>query len=232
MTDTKKMIERIKALLAKASSTDHEAEAEVFFTKAYELMEKYQIDSGDLDKDDPLGNEHVAARKGQAAPDWDFRLMFSVAKYFGCRSIQVPSYGPTKYSSYDWNGHYVDLIGRESARITAIEMHKYLVSVVRRLGREKAKVDSRLNADAWARRIGVALQERLYLLAPKVDTRKTTGPNALVNVDKVLALYDKLHPDARKIKGPGALTNNEARNLANGIGLNLQTGGASQKLLG
>lgn len=204
--DTKK-IERIKALLAKAASTDHEAEAEAFFAKAYELMEKYQLDSTDLDKDDPLGNEKVAQRKGAAAPDWDFRLMFAVANYFGCKAIQIPDIDDLGYLA----GHHMDLVGRESARVTAIEMHKYLVKTVRRLGREYAQTNTfernkrdglkLLNADAWSRRIGVALSSRLNELARKPEQAKTdvAKANALVTVDKVAALYNRLHPTQERL---------------------------------
>jgi hypothetical protein len=43
MTD-EKMIDRITALLAKAEATQYPEEAEAFFAKAAELMEKYRID--------------------------------------------------------------------------------------------------------------------------------------------------------------------------------------------
>jgi hypothetical protein len=225
-----KIIDRIKALLAKAASTDHEAEAETFFAKAYELMERYQLDSNDLEKDDPIGNERVAQRKGAAAPDWDFRLMFAVANYFGCRAIQCSTFGDVynrRRGCYIFteNGHYMDLVGRESARITAIEMHKYLVATVRKLGRERSE-EMGLKPDICARRIGVALRIRINVLTPRPEKAKTetAKSNALVTVDKVLALYNKLHPDARAIKGPGAWTTNEAQKIAEGISLNLQTG--------
>jgi hypothetical protein len=230
------MIQKIKALLAKAASTTNEHEAEAFFAKAYELMEKHQIDSSDLEKDDPLGNEHVAQRNGRAAPDWDFRLMFAVAKYFGCRAIQMERYGAGtvrgRQYEYIWIGHEMDLIGRLSARVTAIEMHKYLVATVRKLGRERCR-EMGVNADTCARRIGVALAERLHELAPrperaKTDTAKT---NALVTVDAVKALYKKLHPDAKPIKGPAPLTNNMARDIADGVGLHRQTTHESVKRL-
>ena len=221
MTDLK-MIERIKALLAKAASTEHPAEAEAFFAKAYELMRAHQIDSGDLDRTDPVFHEHVARRKGRAAPDWDFRLMFSVAEYFGCECIQVPDYGTSSRGRYEWIGHYMDLIGRESARVTAIEMHKYLVATVRKLGREKAKANPVKNADWWARKIGVALHARIQQLAPKPEKAKTeAGRNALVTVDQVTAMVKKLHPDAEPIKGQ-TWTTESAIGIAEGIGLNVQ----------
>lgn len=44
MSDHEKMLERVRALLAKAASTEHPAEAEAFRAKADELMTKYAIE--------------------------------------------------------------------------------------------------------------------------------------------------------------------------------------------
>lgn len=221
-----KIAEKIKALLAKAASTTNEHEAEVFFAKAYELMEKHQLDFTDLDKEDPVGEEDTYERKGAAAPDWDFRLLFACARYFGCRGVQYK-----KYDEFKWIGHYMKLVGRESARVTAIEMHKYLVNVVRKLGREHAQ-EFREKPETASRRIGVALYSRLCALAPKPDkVNNQAGKNALVTVNQVEAyLKDKL--SATPIKGNGAMTTERARKLAEGIGLHLQTGNSSTLKIG
>lgn len=83
-----KIVEKIKALLAKASGTDNEAEAEIFFAKAYELMEKHQLDVTDLESEDPMGEEIGVSAKGRGGVDWNERLMFPVARYYGCKAIQ------------------------------------------------------------------------------------------------------------------------------------------------
>lgn len=124
------IVEKIKALLAKAASSDHQAEAEVFLAKAHELMEKHQLDAADLETDDPVdGEEYYTKGNVKAAPDWDFMLIFAVAKYFGCKACR----NTTKDGKWT-----MDLVGRESARVTAKAMHEYLVKTVRRLGREAA----------------------------------------------------------------------------------------------
>lgn len=212
-----KMISKIKALLAKAQGTDNEAEAAAFFAKAYELMETHQLDASDLDRDDPLGHERLFESKTGSAGDWDFRLMFAVARYYGCKANRT-------YYGYH-RGYHMTLVGRVSARVTAVEMHKYLVTVVRRLGRERA-AEMGLKPDAAARRIGVALHERLSILwsrnqkAPKTEA---AAKNALVTLDAVDALYKELFPNVRNVKG-AKLTNELAREAAGGISLNLQTG--------
>ncbi len=230
-----KIIDKIKALLAKASATDNAAEAEIFFAKAHELMERHQLDASDLEKDDPIAEDRVYRRNGAASPDWDFMLIFSVAKYFGCKAIRIDLS----------KGYEMGLIGRESARITAMEMHKYLVATVRRLGRTAAADctmvkfdrqgyrDGYLNADQCSRRIGNALRQRISELnvQQRPATSAQAGKNALVTVDRVLAVYKQLHPEATPIGG-SATTTTAARQIADGIGLNLQaTGGSGVRLL-
>lgn len=215
-----KIIEKIKALLAKAASTDSQHEAEIFFAKAHELLEKHQLDISDLSSDDPMGEEETYHAKGRGGVDWDGRLMFAVAKYFGAEAIQNQNGKDTSYT----------IVGRESARVTAIEMHRYLVKAVRRLGRENADA-MEVNADVAARRIGVALRSRLGMLAPKAPSAQTAaGKNALVTLDAVKLWIEQHHPDLSTIKGVSR-TNGMARGIANGIGLNHQAGYAAKGLL-
>ncbi len=238
--DKRKMAVKIAALLAKAASTTSEAEAELFLGKAHELMEKHQLEAADLEADDPVGNDRVYRRNGAAAPDWDFMLLFPVARYYGCKAIRCDLR----------KGYEMDLVGRESARITALEMHKYLVATVRKLGREKARGPDPIpywtndqdpeydeparymNDDQTIRAIGNALRERVGILA-RIEEAKNAqaatpaGKNALVTVNVVKALYAELHPDAERIGGVSARTTNAAREIAAGIGLHRQTGGGS-----
>src|SRR4051794_28415392 len=50
MTNDKRaaMLIKVRAMLAKAESTDHPGEADVFRAKAQELMDKYMIEMADL----------------------------------------------------------------------------------------------------------------------------------------------------------------------------------------
>jgi hypothetical protein len=142
-----------------------------------------------------------------------------------------------------WIGNEIILIGRESARITAIEMHKYLVSTVRRLGREAVgthefklyRKDSfgnmrwtgeYMNASQCARRIGNALRARLHTLAKQnapEQPKTQAGANALVTIDRLKNWLTEHHPNLKSINGTYS-SNSGARRLADGIGLNMQTG--------
>jgi hypothetical protein len=216
------IVEKIKALLAKAASTDSQHEAEAFLRKAHELMEKHQLEAGDLETDDPIHKTAGARANGGASPDWDFQLMFAVAKYFGCKGIQYWSQKKLD-GTYVRSGEYVMwIVGRESARITAVEMHKYLVKTVRRLGRENATPNQK--ADTLSRRIGRALQIRINEMCPDEPTAETpAGKNALVTLNGTLAKFQELFPDSKPMGGT-ILTSANAEKLAAGIGLNLQTG--------
>lgn len=222
------IVEKIKALLAKSAGTDNEHEAALFLGKAHEMMEKHQLDSSDLETDDPIDKSEGGRANGGASPDWDFQLMFSVAKFFGCKAIQCQEYK-------DGRWYYVmNMVGRESARVTAQEMHKYLVKTVRRLGREHAKETGR-NAGILQRRIGRALQIRISEMCPSEETvagsvKTAAGKNALVTLNGVLAKYKELYPDARPMGGT-VLTSKSATEIAGGINLNLQTGHSPKALL-
>lgn len=122
------------------------------------------------------------------------------------------------------------LVGRQSARVTAIEMHKYLVKTVRRLGRERCQ-EMGLKPDQAARRIGVALSSRINSLCPKPKEPSTqAGRNALVTLDALSLWLEKNYPNLKPIKGVSK-TNNLARDIAAGIGLNRQAGHSAQRML-
>jgi hypothetical protein len=246
-----KIADTVRALLAKAASTEFEHEAEVFLAKAHELMEKHQLSSADLEKDDPLGAENAYEVKNPYGTDWDFGILFPLARYFGCKAIRIDTVALYKDGKYK-PSFKMEIVGRESARITVIEMHKYLVATIKKLGLEKSKLNLRefrkfrknhwdemvwtgeyLNADQIRRRIGNAMIERLAILAyreEKKNEQQTTtaaGKNALVTLNGVNALFKQRHPEAADIKGAGIMTSNAAREIANSIGLNRQTGGGS-----
>ena len=221
------IVEKIKALLAKSASTDSQHEAEAFLAKAHELMAKHQLEAEDLEAGDPIDQSLGAKANGGASPDWDFQLMFAVARYFGCEGIQCLSCTDAEGNFKRAGQWQMKIVGRESARITAIEMHKYLVATVRRLGRENADKMG-LKAEQSARRIGRALQIRITDLCPKAPSAETkAGKNALITIDRTIAKFQELFPHAMDIGGPGVRTNSTAMAIAGGIGLNLQAGGAT-----
>lgn len=221
---------KIKALLAKAESTGNEHESELFFSKAYELMDRYQIDLDHLD-DDKLGEEDLLDRHGgvSGTAEWDFRLMFAVADYFGARALQTRKAGRA----------CVTLVGRQSARIVTAEMHAYLVRTVKRLGKENhtkmyENDDTHLSVSSATRRIGHALRYRIREMCNMRDAEgvsnmvnaphTTNARNALVALNEVDAYIENKWPDMDTFKSTGATVNTVSKELASGINLNLQAG--------
>lgn len=80
-----KMLDKVRGLLAKAESTEHEAEAEAFFAKAYELIQTYAIDETDLRDaggDDPIDTEKVWLPEPYSRAKVE--IAFALSRHLGC----------------------------------------------------------------------------------------------------------------------------------------------------
>ena len=67
------ILDKVRALLAKAESTQFEAEAEAFTAKAQELMTRHRIDRAVLNASDDLGDAPAGRRLGIDDPYADVR---------------------------------------------------------------------------------------------------------------------------------------------------------------
>ncbi len=83
------VLQRVRALLAKAESTSFEAEATAFTAKAQELMARHAIDAALLDGHDAAGEVPVAVRIAVDDPYVDAKslLLQVVAEHGRCRSV-------------------------------------------------------------------------------------------------------------------------------------------------
>lgn len=112
MTDLSKIKARIAAVLAKATSTTSQAEAETFLQKARDLMEQYQIDSVDVESNgqpaDPLGTSFTNWFQPNTPAAEKYECMAAVARFFGCK---VMYFGTSRRRR-------VDIHGSEAARAT------------------------------------------------------------------------------------------------------------------
>jgi hypothetical protein len=217
------IVTKIKALLAKAKSTDNEHEAIAFMQKAEELLEAHQLGLSDLDTEDPI-SAHFRRASSNGSGDWADFLYSACAAYYGCRLVvHTLDYKGLKRES--------EVFGRLSAVVTLNEMHSYMVATVRRLGRQHADEWS-LKPDQAARRIGNALVTRLRGLAQANSINTTTRNNALLVVDPIQALIDATYKNLTSTKSGKRYTSVAARGVAAGIGLSSQVAGRGALQIG
>ena len=89
------MLDRVRALLAKAESTEFEAEAEAFTAKAQELMARYSIDAAMLSARTTNSDQPVTIRIPIDDPYADAKSLLCqiVATHSRCRAVRIPEYG-------------------------------------------------------------------------------------------------------------------------------------------
>lgn len=84
------LLDRVRALLAKAESTQFEAEADVFTAKAQELMARHRIDSAILSMREPAASDSPSSRRVLVpAPYSDAKviLLANIAHANGCTVV-------------------------------------------------------------------------------------------------------------------------------------------------
>lgn len=179
---------KIAALLAKATVTDNEHEAEAFMTKAMELMAKYQLQHWELrDKEDPMGMTPAWATNKNPVT-WKKYLINAIANYYGASCMMTAT--PT--------GVRFDFVGRESARITAGEMYPFIVGQCKAAGAKLFATDGDLNAKRHTRKVSHALSFRLTKLvaerlAAELELKGKKGEMALTKVDELTAYLATLN---------------------------------------
>lgn len=106
-----KLLDRVRALLAKADSTEFPAEAETFTAKAHELMATYGIEQAHLAATGKVKDEIRVMRVDMAGTytDAKARLLSAVALACRCRTVRWSSARSSVVSHVDVVGHNTDL---------------------------------------------------------------------------------------------------------------------------
>jgi hypothetical protein len=145
----------ITQLLAKARSTDNEAEAAAFLAKAMELLQQHQLDANDLaGEDDPIIN-HTGLKQAESGHAWRWKLYSAVGQLYGCKSIHV-DVGYRKTAKGKMTPWYEQrLVGRESAIITTDLMYPWIVDQVRKAAKDIAKITG-MSEQGQAKRVAAA----------------------------------------------------------------------------
>ncbi|TAK51461.1 MAG: DUF2786 domain-containing protein [Bacteroidetes bacterium] len=110
------IVEKIKKLLA-LSSSPNQHEAELALSRAYELMEKYNISMGDLKEKEPF--ETVRAKDGERAHPEDSYIFMLLKEYF--HVIIVLHVGNRKYT-----GNIFSVLGEPHNIIIAKHVYEFL----------------------------------------------------------------------------------------------------------
>jgi hypothetical protein len=242
--DVQKIAAKIKALIAKAQSTEHEAEADAFMRKAQEMLEQYQLDLGSLlDADDPVIIDEKGFEQTESSPSWYKDLYIAVAALYGCKAVIDYRMLNTARGNLR-PGYGIELTGRESAIVTTQLMFPWIkqqcFEAGRKVWREATikhygyEVPDANNEKKQARRVGNALVQRIWKLVRANEARPPVteaAKNALITVDRVLQVYNEHYQDLGEARKRGTVaTNAAARAAAEGIGLHRQTGGSSPTL--
>lgn len=241
-TDKKKIAAKIQALIAKAQSTEHEAEAEAFMRKAQDLLEQHQIDLGELlDADDPVIIDTDGFEQTEASPSWYKDLYVAVAGMYGCKAVIAPKLIATSRGNHRW-GYAIELTGRQSAIVTSQLMFPWIKQQCfekgRKLVRDTYGFNDSNEEKKQARRVGNALVQRIWRLVALEKQKNQVANtdvarNALVTVDRVLQVFNNHYQDLNKSRARGpTVTNAAAREAANSIGLHRQAGGSSTLAIG
>lgn len=218
---TNKIAEKIAKVLAKAQSTNSPQEAETFMAKVHQLLEDHGLEMADiaeLNLNDPLGMS-MKAHGSYASENWAVKLGFAAARYFGCKGVSTTS---------GKNHRWMNVAGRESARITFQLMMPYLVDQVRKSAAAGVKAGHFRSVSQGKTMIGNALTFRIYTLIAEneVLTEKRIGKaraNDLVPLDAIAEIIKEHFPHLSEARSSKITTTKAAREYAKGISLHKQT---------
>lgn len=129
-----KLVRRVRAMLAKAASSEHEGEAETFALRARQIMEEHQLSEHELSAEaDPLGKDDWVrvADDGEA-----FRqLTIAASLMYGCQSVFQKRWWTSPRTGRVTLRLHRRTIGRQAARVTAAIMIPHLEAEALRTGR-------------------------------------------------------------------------------------------------
>lgn len=208
--------DKIRAIIAKAKSTTHEAEAETLMAKAMQLMEEHQIDAAALNAADPLGDIKGEHKPKSGPSSYREKLNQTLATYYGCKTMWIARA----------NTRALNVYGPESARITYELMSEYVWEQITAAAKAMPG-----DAGQNRRHIVNALRSRVVEMTQQERPQPTTeaARNALVKIGTELEAYvAERHPNAQATKAR-MRWHSDAGNVAAGISLSRQTGTTKQQ---
>ena len=203
------MLNKVRALLAKAEATEFEAEAEVFTAKAAELMAKYGIDEAMASQRGHVnakpGNKVILVDAPYAGPKAS--LLNVVAKAFRCRAVQLASRDKTHLK--------VHLFGFESdMEMVEILFTSLLLQASHGAVRVEKQTDyygrtrTRSARSSYILGFAYAVQTRLAESTKKAETEASGPGTALVLRSREVAVNDAVKQEYSHLRSVTARAGN------------------------
>lgn len=225
LDDVMQRIAKIRALAERAGTQD---EAEVAASKMNELLLKYNLTLGDVERHAQATNRTVAHelyKSGQAR--WKIDLLFVVAKAHMCKGI----YHQGGSRRLDGKGGAMTVVGHEHNLIVVRETWHWLMKVCSNLDGPAADLSGiywqggRAAIAAWMRdfRMGFVEGIRVAYEAMREQVKAATDPGewAIVPVidQEVMTVYNQLFPRTGTRSG-ATIRNGDAFGQGKQAGLN------------
>jgi hypothetical protein len=195
------VLDKVRALLAKAESTTFDAEADAFTAKAQELMTRHRIDRAVLDaRGSGRGEEPVGRRIGVDDPYTDAKavLLGNVADANGCRAVWSKSLGFTTVFGFADELDAVEELFT-SLLVQSTAALRRAGSKQDRYGRSRTKSFRRSFLLAFAVRIGQRLRESVESVVETVSAETGTAlvPILAVRSGATTAAANAVFPETR-----------------------------------
>lgn len=201
-TGDQRMLDRVRALLAKAESTGFPEEAEAFTAKAQELMARYSIDhallAASTEATDPPAGRRIGIDNPYEAPK--ALLLDAVASANACRAVWSKDFGFATVMGYPTDLDAVELL-YTSLLVQATTAIVHAGTRRDRYGRSSTRSFRQSFLTAYAQRIG----ERLRGATENVSREARRQPGA-TNLLPVLAARDDAVREATDAMFPGLST--------------------------
>lgn len=241
---------KIAKLLAKAEGTDNETEAALFMAKVEELLDTYQLELWQIaDVGDKMGFD-VMLEGTSSSPTWVRHLVCAVASFYGCKSIRrhgiyvplEPGQKPGKSGPGTFDNFFIDVIGRESSRVTVQLMFPFIMGQLREAGKRLKREGHEGSVEFLTRRVANALTPRIYALlqereramrAPAgLQSEAARQQRALVVVHEINVFVNEQYGKLGKGRARPRSTTDAAHAAAQGISIERQVHGSGQLRLG
>ena len=223
-----KIAEKIGKILAKATSTNSDAEADSLMAKVNELLEAHGLTYADIaaaNADDPVGQTKGAA-EFWASQHHRLALFSALAQLYGARLIY------TKLG----NKYTVDLVGRESARVTFQLMVPFVLKQISDAAKTLVETQAYTSKDSALRAVSNRTAVKAATMARENEQRDVQrvqqGGFALVPVDLVEAAMGQFYPRMRAARASSInMGSAAAAAAASKISLFQQTKGSTVRQL-